>query len=62
MSSSKENVGIENQKRFDGRAFDELRPIKFEPGIAPNATGSVLVSFGNTKVICACTAEKKVPS
>ena len=57
-----ENVGIENQKRFDGRAFDELRPIKFEPGIAPNATGSVLVSFGNTKVICACTAEKKVPS
>lgn len=62
MSSSMENVGIENQKRFDGRAFDELRPIKFEPGIAPNATGSVLVSFGNTKVICACTAEKKVPS
>lgn len=62
MSSSMKNVGIENQKRFDGRAFDELRPIKFEPGIAPNATGSVLVSFGNTKVICACTAEKKVPS
>lgn len=48
--------------RFDGRRFDELRPISFKPSIAPNATGSVLVSFGNTKVICAATAEKKVPS
>ena len=48
--------------RFDGRNFNQLRPIKFEPGIAPNATGSVLVSFGNTKVICAATAEKRVPS
>ena len=35
--------------RFDGRNFNQLRPIKFEPGIAPNATGSVLVSFGNRR-------------
>ncbi len=47
--------------RPDGRMNDELRPISFEPGIAPNATGSVLVSFGDTKVICAATIEKKVP-
>ncbi|MDD5502389.1 MAG: ribonuclease PH [Candidatus Thermoplasmatota archaeon] len=47
--------------RSDGRACGELRKISFETGIAPNATGSVLVSFGNTKVICAATAEKRVP-
>lgn len=48
--------------RFDGRAPGELREIKFEPGIAPNATGSALVSFGNTKVICAATVERRVPA
>ncbi|WP_309400234.1 ribonuclease PH [Cerasicoccus maritimus] len=47
--------------RLDGRTCDQLRPITFEPGIAPNATGSVLVSFGNTRVICAATIEKRVP-
>ncbi|MGE9294948.1 MAG: ribonuclease PH [Puniceicoccales bacterium] len=47
--------------RLDGRAVDQLRPISFEPGIAPHATGSVLVSFGNTRVICAATIEKRVP-
>jgi len=57
-----ENENNFTSVRFDGRKFDELRKIAFETGIAPNATGSVLVSFGNTKVICACTAEKKVPS
>lgn len=56
-----ENESI-NFDRGDGRAFDELRPISFETGIAPNATGSALVSFGNTRVICAATAEKKVPN
>lgn len=50
------------QMRPDGREVDQLREIKFEPNFAPNATGSVLVSFGNTKVICAATAEKRVPS
>lgn len=47
--------------RLDGRTCDQLRPISFEPGIAPHATGSVLVSFGNTRVICAATIEKRVP-
>lgn len=50
------------QMRPDGREIDQLREIKFEPNFAPNATGSVLVSFGNTKVICAATAEKRVPT
>ncbi len=48
--------------RSDGRKPNELRKIEFETGIAANATGSVLVSFGNTKVICAACVEKKVPS
>lgn len=52
----------QNNARFDGRKFDELRPISFKTGIAPHATGSVLVSFGNTQVICAATIERKVPS
>ncbi len=47
--------------RADGRAADQLRPISFEAGIAPNATGSVLVSFGNTRVICGATIESRVP-
>lgn len=47
--------------RADGRTADQLRPISFEAGIAPHATGSVLVSFGNTRVICGATIETRVP-
>jgi ribonuclease PH len=47
--------------RSDGRAPDELRPITFESGIAPHASGSVLVSFGQTRVICAATLDNRVP-
>ncbi|MCH1508911.1 MAG: ribonuclease PH [Akkermansiaceae bacterium] len=47
--------------RPDGRAIPDLRPISFTPNVAPHATGSVLVSFGNTRVICAATIEEKVP-
>lgn len=48
--------------RPDGRKADQLRPISFTANIAPYATGSVLVSFGCTQVICAATIEPKVPS
>lgn len=48
--------------RPDNRAVDALRPISFQPGIAPNAAGSVLACFGNTHVICAATLEEKVPA
>jgi ribonuclease PH len=47
--------------RPDGRNNDELRPISFIPNVAPHATGSVLVSFGNTRVICSATIEEDVP-
>jgi ribonuclease PH len=47
--------------RHDNRQPHEIRPITLEKGIAPHAQGSVLVSFGNTKVICAATIEETVP-
>jgi len=48
--------------RGDGRLADQLRPISFETGIAPHATGSVLIGFGATRVICAATIEPGVPT
>jgi ribonuclease PH len=48
--------------RADGRAYDQLRPISFLPDIAPHATGSVLVAFGDTRVICGATVEPNVPT
>jgi ribonuclease PH len=48
--------------RADGRQPTQLRPIAFEPNIAPYATGSVLVSFGLTRVICGATIEPNVPT
>jgi ribonuclease PH len=48
-------------QRNDGRAPDEIRPINFELNVAPHASGSVLVSMGNTRVICAVMIEETVP-
>jgi len=48
-------------QRSDGRAADQVRPVSFELNIAPNAAGSVLVSMGNTRVICGVTIEETVP-
>jgi ribonuclease PH len=48
--------------RVDGRRADQLRPFTIEASIAPYASGSVLVGFGSTRVICAATIEAKVPS
>ena len=48
--------------RVDGRRADQLRSFTIEPNIAPYASGSVLVGFGLTRVICAATIEAKVPS
>jgi len=48
-------------QRSDGRAPDQIRPITFELGIAPHASGSVLVAMGNTRVICGVMIEEIVP-
>jgi len=47
--------------RPDGRKSDQLRPIRFQNGIAPYATGSTLIEWGNTRVICSATVEDTVP-
>ncbi len=47
--------------RADGRRPDELRPVRFHNHIAPNATGSTLIEWGNTRVICGVTVEEIVP-
>src|SRR3954447_5308221 len=49
------------QQRPDGRAPDQIRPVHFDLDIAPHATGSVLVSMGNTRVICGVMIEETVP-
>jgi ribonuclease PH len=48
--------------RADGRRLDQLRPVSLEPDIAPHATGSVLIRYGSTQVICAATIEPGVPT
>ena len=48
--------------RPDHRTADQLRPLTLEANIAPYASGSVLIGFGATRVICAATIEAKVPS
>src|SRR5436309_15735573 len=48
-------------QRSDGRGPDEIRPLSVELNVAPYASGSVLVSMGKTRVICAVTIEEAVP-
>jgi ribonuclease PH len=50
------------QERADGRKADQLRPVSMEADIAPHATGSVLIRYGSTQVICAATIEPGVPT
>lgn len=47
--------------RPSGRAADQLREVTLERHINCHAEGSVLVSFGRTKVICTATVEERVP-
>src|SRR5881396_1071094 len=47
--------------RADGRLPHQLRPIRFQNHFAPHATGSTLIEWGNTRVICGVTVEETVP-
>jgi ribonuclease PH len=47
--------------RFDGRADNELRPVTFERDYTEMAAGSVLVSFGKTRVLCTASIDESVP-
>ncbi|WP_326596856.1 ribonuclease PH [Streptomyces sp. NBC_01803] len=47
--------------RIDGRAADQLRPVTIERGWSKHAEGSVLVSFGDTRVLCTASVTEGVP-
>jgi len=48
-------------KRADGRAWDELRPVKITPGYQSFAEGSALIELGKTRVLCSVSVEERVP-
>lgn len=47
--------------RNDGRSSEQMRPIRFIPNYTKNADGSVLVEFGDTKVLCTVSVDDGVP-
>lgn len=47
--------------RHDGRNPQQLRKINIETNVFKHPEGSVVISFGDTKVICSATVEEKVP-
>ena len=47
--------------RVDGRAADDLRPVRIETNPLAYAEGSALIEVGNTRVLCAATIEERVP-
>ena len=50
-----------SRERAGGRAADELRPVAIEPGFVRTATGSALISAGETRVICTASVGQGVP-
>ena len=49
-------------QRSDGRGASELRPVEFIRGYTHHAEGSVLVSFGHTRVLCTASIDERVPA
>ena len=47
--------------RHDGRAPDQLRPVRITPGCQPFAEGSAMIEMGDTAVLCAASVEEDVP-
>ncbi len=52
---------MERAPREDGRAPDQLRPVQFTPDFVSYPEGSVLISMGDTRVLCNVTVEQGVP-
>ena len=59
--NSGQNSGQNSGARIDGRTPQQLRPIAFQRGWLDKAEGSALVSFGNTRVLCAASFTPGVP-
>ncbi len=47
--------------RSNGRSAHQMRPVTIEPGFVRTATGSALISVGETRVICTASAQESVP-
>lgn len=52
---------VEQVVRPSGRQYDEMRVVDFDVGFTANAAGSVLASFGNTRVLCTASVSENVP-
>lgn len=52
---------VEQVVRPSGRQYDEMRAVDFDVGFTANAAGSVLASFGNTRVLCTASVSESVP-
>jgi ribonuclease PH len=52
---------MSGKPRFDGRAPDELRPVRITANFVKHAEGSVLIEVGDTRVICTASLQEKVP-
>ena len=50
------------QRRLEGRALDQLRPITLTRDVMKNAHGSCLAEFGDTRVMCTATIEEALPA
>ncbi|MEM5537079.1 ribonuclease PH [Neptuniibacter pectenicola] len=60
ISEQLQNLGI-SKHRPSGRENDQMREVKITRNFTMHAEGSVLVEFGNTKVLCTATVERGVP-
>lgn len=60
LSEQLQNLGL-NKRRPSGRQPDEMREVRITRQFTKHAEGSVLVEFGDTKVICTATVERGVP-
>ena len=61
MSSIADSASQSTPIRADGRDLSRLRSIRFQNHIAPYATGSTLIEWGNTRVICGVSIDEGVP-
>ena len=62
MTDTKQGPKLPDKQRGFGRSVDQIRPVTIETGVNMHAEGSVLITVGNTKVLCTASVEEKVPS
>src|SRR5665213_3740387 len=58
---STRRLPLNKNSRHQGRAADALRPVRFTRRFTCHAEGSVLVEFGQTRVLCTASVEEGVP-